>query len=80
MRHKEAMKQIKEEGERRRREMEEKFIKDLEKMSEDYSKMLNCKPAPVRYKDKDGMICELDITDKEAIRKVMSDRSNKLIF
>lgn len=87
LRHEEAMKQIKEEGDEEICRMHEQnnqvifeVIQRMDKMSKetDFDPTMNF--YVMKYKDKDGNIHEFDGLDREKFYEVMSDRTNKLIF
>lgn len=83
LRHEEAMKEIREEGERAVKEAHEKATREMERLRADYCercKNLNLEPFLLKYRDKDGNIHEIDIEDEENFKKVMSNRENRLIF
>lgn len=82
-RHEEAMKEIREEGERAAKEMHEKTEREMERLRANYCERcenLNLKPFSLKYRDKDGNIHEIDAEDEESFKKVMSNRENTLIF
>ena len=86
LRHEEAMKQIKEEGDEEIRRMHERnnqaifeVMQRIDKMVKDSDLDSKMNFHMMKYKDKDGNIHEFDGLDYEKFQEVMSDRTNKLI-
>ena len=82
--HQKRMKEIRERGEREIEEMREKHVqkmvdlyKKFDNLSAEFSEL---KRMPIKFKDVNGVIHEIEPGDYEGFRKMMKDKSTTIVF